>query len=82
MVAVPSYPTVNPRNQIMAVAKVIEISSTSTESFDHAVKAGVKKASESVRNIKAAWVKEQRVTVDGGEVKEYQVNLAITFLLD
>lgn len=66
----------------MSVAKVIEISSTSTSSFDDAVKQGVAKASETVKNIKSAWVKEQRVTVNNGSVHEYQVNLAITFVLD
>ena len=66
----------------MSVAKVIEISSTSTSSFDDAVKQGVAKASETVKNIKAAWVKEQRVTVNNGSIAEYQVNLAITFVLD
>ncbi len=66
----------------MSVAKVIEISATSPTSFDDAVKQGVAKASQSVRNIKAAWIKEQSVTVNGSNISEYQVNLQITFVLD
>jgi flavin-binding protein dodecin len=66
----------------MSVAKVIEISSTSTDSFDTAVKDGVKRASQSVRNITSAWVKDMRVTVKDGGISEYQVNMQVTFLLD
>jgi flavin-binding protein dodecin len=66
----------------MAVAKVIEISSTSTKSFEDAVNQGVARAAKTVENIRSAWVKEQRVTVENGHVKEYQVNLMLTFLLN
>ena len=66
----------------MSVAKVIEISSTSSSSFDDAVKQGVAKASETVKNIKGAWVKDMRVSVDNNAITNYQVNLQITFVLD
>ena len=66
----------------MAVAKVIELSSTSNSSFDDAVKQGVKRASQSVRNITSAWVKDMRVSVKDGSVSEYQVNMQVTFVLD
>ena len=66
----------------MSVAKVIEISATSEKSFDEAVKVGVKKATESLRNVRSAWVKEQRVTINNNSVAEYQVNMQVTFMLD
>lgn len=66
----------------MSVAKVIEISATSTKSFEDAVSQGVARAAKTVENICAAWVKEQRVTVENGKVKEYQVNMALTFVLN
>jgi flavin-binding protein dodecin len=66
----------------MAVARVTEISSTSTTSFDDAIKSGLKRANETLRNVKSAWVKEQQVRVDGGSISEYQVNLLVTFVLD
>jgi flavin-binding protein dodecin len=66
----------------MSVAKIIEISSTSTEGFEHAIREDIHRASKTVKHIKAAWVKEQRVRVRGDEVVEYQVNLEITFVLD
>lgn len=66
----------------MSVAKVIEISSTSRQSFDDAVKQGIARASKTVHGIRSAWVKEMRVTVDNNAVNEFQVNLMVTFLLD
>lgn len=66
----------------MSVAKVIEISATSPNSFDEAVKEGVATAAKTVRNIKSAWVKEMRASVDGNAITHYQVNMQITFLLD
>jgi dodecin len=66
----------------MSVARVTEISATSTKSFDDAVRQGIKRADKTLRKIKGAWVKEQKVTVSDGEVKEFVVNLMVTFELD
>ena len=66
----------------MSVAKVIEISSTSTNGFEDAIKTGITKAAETIRGIEGAWVKEQKVVVTGDQVTEYRVNLSITFKLD
>ena len=66
----------------MSVAKVIEVSSRSTESFEHAIEEGLNKAGESVHNIQNAWVKDQQVVVDNGSIAEYGVSLKITFLVD
>lgn len=64
----------------MATMKVIEILSESPDSFEAACQAGVKKASESVRGITSAYVKEQTVDCDGeGNVTKYRVNLKVTF---
>ncbi|SPH18773.1 hypothetical protein DEA8626_02317 [Defluviimonas aquaemixtae] len=66
----------------MSVARVTEISSTSKESFDDAVKQGIARASKTVRNIKSAWIKESTVEVTNGQVSEFRVNMAVTFVLD
>ena len=66
----------------MSIAKVIEISSESTQSFEDAIQEGIRKASKSVHNIKGAWVKEQQVKVEDGEVVAYRVDLKLTFVLD
>ncbi len=66
----------------MAVARVTEISSTSSKSFDDAVQQGVARAAKTLRNVRGAWVKEQRVDIKDGKITEYQVNLMVTFVLD
>ena len=66
----------------MSVAKVIEISSTSQQSFEDAIKRGVQRASSSLRGVQSAWVKEQTVSIENGQVNGYRVNLMITFIME
>jgi dodecin len=66
----------------MAIAKVIEISSESTKSFEDAIADGIAKAGTSVHGIRAAWVKEQQVVVQGNKITAYRVDLKITFVVD
>jgi len=65
----------------MTVAKVIEISAESESSFEDAVRHGILKASDTVQNIRSAWVQDQEVTVKGGEIDKYRVRLKVTFVL-
>ena len=65
----------------MSVAKNIEITATSTVGFEDAISQGIAKASESVNNIKGAWVKEQKVRVEDGKVVEYNVMMMVTFVI-
>lgn len=66
----------------MSVAKVSEISSTSTKSFEDAIHQGLTRAGQTIRNIRSSWIKEQHVRVNDGKVTEYQVNMMVTFVLD
>jgi dodecin len=66
----------------MSVAKVSEISVTSSKSFEDAVQQGLTRASKTLRNVRSAWIKEQRVRCDNGKIVEYQVNMMVTFVLD
>ncbi|MEQ8232602.1 MAG: dodecin family protein [Gammaproteobacteria bacterium] len=65
-----------------SVARVTEITSTSNKSFEDAINAGISKASETVRNIQGAWVKDQKVLIDNGTVNGYQVDMKVTFVVD
>ena len=65
----------------MSVAKTVEISSESPKSFDDAISVGVKRANETLRNVRGAWVKDQQVVVEDGKVTKYRVNMKVTFLL-
>ena len=66
----------------MAVARVTEISSTSPKSFEDAIQQGIARATKTLRNVRSAWIKEQRVDIKDGAIAEYQVNLMVTFILD
>jgi len=66
----------------MSIAKSIEISSESTQSFDHALKDGIARASRTVKNIQGVWIKDQQVVVDGDSISKYRLHLKVTFVLD
>ena len=66
----------------MAIARVTEISATSAQSFEDAIKQGLDRANSTLRNVRSAWIKEQQVRLDGGSITEYQVNMLVTFILD
>jgi dodecin len=66
----------------MSIAKVSEISATSTKSFEDAIQQGLARAGKTLRNIRSAWIKEQQVRLEKGAITEYQVNMAVTFVLD
>ena len=66
----------------MTVARVTEISATSEKGFEDAVAQGIARATKTLRNVTSAWVKEQRVDIENGQITEYQVNLLVTFVLD
>lgn len=66
----------------MSIAKVEEISATSKVSFEDAIKRGLARATKTLHNVRSGWVKEQRVRLEGDKIVEFQVNLAVTFVLD
>jgi dodecin len=65
----------------MSVAKITEITSTSTKGFDDAVQAGIARANKTLKNIKGAWIKGMKVDIENGKVTSYRVDLKITFIL-
>jgi hypothetical protein len=66
----------------MSVAKIIEISSSSTKGFEDAIADGIARASDTIKHIQGAWVSEQKVTVEKGKIVDYRVTLRLTFLLE
>jgi hypothetical protein len=66
----------------MSVAKVSEISATSSKSFEDALQQGIARANKTLRNVRSAWVKEQQVRVHKGAISEYQVNMMVTFVIE
>lgn len=66
----------------MSVAKVIEVSSTSNESFEDAIRRGIDKVEETLHGVKGAWIAEQKVDVEHGKIVAYRVIMRVSFVLD
>lgn len=67
----------------MSVAKVSEIIASSPNSFDEAIRTGIARAQKTLKNVKSAWVENQHIKLDeAGQIKEYRVQLKITFILE
>lgn len=66
----------------MTIAKVTEVTASSTVSFEDALKQGVARAHKTLNNVEGAWIQEQKVVVRDGKIVEYRVNMKITFVLE
>lgn len=64
------------------VARVTEITARSDVSFEDALKTGIERATQTLRNVSGAWVKEQKLHIEDGKIKAYQVDMLVTFVLD
>jgi hypothetical protein len=65
----------------MSVAKVVEITASSPESFEAAVQTGLARATETLDDVRGAWINEMNVTLENGKIKEYRVNMRVTFVM-
>jgi flavin-binding protein dodecin len=66
----------------MAVARITEISATSSKGFEDAIQQGISRATQTLRNVQSAWIKEQQVNIENDQISSYQVNMLITFILE
>jgi len=66
----------------MSVARNTEISSTSAQSFEDAIRQGLARATKTLRNVRGAWIKEQEVSLENDQIAEYKVVMVVTFVLD
>jgi dodecin len=64
------------------VARVIELSATSEESFEDAINQGVERATSTLRNVESAWIKDKNVLIENNQIAAYKVNMAVTFVLE
>lgn len=65
----------------MTVAKVSEITATSTKGFEDAIAKGIKRANETLKNVTGAWIADQEVVVENGKITSYKIRMRITFVL-
>ena len=66
----------------MSVAKITEISASSSKSYEDAIETGIARADKTLNGIKSAWVKDHQVSIKGGKIAEHRVVLKVTFVLD
>ena len=66
----------------MSVAKVTEITASSPKSFEDALQTGIKRAAKTLDNVRSAWIQDQEVIVQGGNIVEYKVRMKVTFVLN
>jgi len=66
----------------MSVAKVVEITSDSTESFEDAIRRGIERSEKSLKNVRGAWIAEQKVVVEDGNIIRYRVTMRVSFILE
>ncbi|WP_407305180.1 dodecin family protein [Acinetobacter sp.] len=66
----------------MAIAKIVEINSSSNKSFEDAIQTGIEKVTKTIKNVQGAWINEQKVVIKDSKITEYRVNLKISFLVD
>jgi dodecin len=66
----------------MSVAKVTEITASSSKSFDDALRVGLERANKTLKNVQSAWIQDQEVAIDNGKISEYKVRMKVTFVLN
>ena len=66
----------------MSVARVTEITAASTKSFEDAVQIGIQRANKKLKNVKGAWIRDQKVIVENGKITQYRVKMKVTFILE
>jgi hypothetical protein len=66
----------------MSIARITEITASSTNSFQEAVQLGIQRANRTLKNVKGAWIEDQKVIVSNGKVTQYRVNMKVTFVLE
>jgi dodecin len=66
----------------MTVARVTELSASSPDGFEAAIREAIERANQTLRNVEGVWVKDMNVLIEDGNIKAYKVNLAVTFVLE
>ena len=66
----------------MAIARITELTSSSTKSFDDALQAGINRATQTLKNVSGAWVQNQEVVITDNRISEYRLRLKVTFILN
>ena len=66
----------------MSVARITELSATSQTSFEDAIQQAISRATSTLRGVEGAWIKDQNVLIQDGNITGSKVNLEVTFVLE
>jgi flavin-binding protein dodecin len=66
----------------MAVVNVVELLAESGESWEDAVRQAVAEATRTLRGITSVYVQEFQATVENDRVKNFRVNVKVSFVLE
>jgi len=62
-----------------SVYKMIELVGTSTESWEKAAAAAIKRASKTLRDLRVAEVKQLDMVIENGKVEAYRAKVNLSF---
>ena len=66
----------------MSVARVTEITASSPNSFEDAIRSGIDRATKTLKHVEGSWIQEQKVAIADGNIREFRVNMKVTFVLE
>jgi dodecin len=79
---VPSVPLgIKQGGALMSIARVTEITAASNTGLEDAIRNGIARADKTLEKIEGAWVQQITLKCEDGEIKEWRVNMKVTFLL-
>jgi flavin-binding protein dodecin len=64
-----------------SVARVTEITSSSKKGFQDAIEKGIARAAKTLKSVEGAWIQDQKIVVENGQITAYRVNMKVTFIL-
>ncbi len=66
----------------MSGARVTELSAVSETSLKDAVNQAINRATQTLRGVEGAWVKDMNAMIEDGNITGYKVNLEVAFVLE
>jgi dodecin len=62
----------------MSIARVIEISAESAESFEAAIRHGIEHAKRNMPKVEGVWIKDQKLVINDGNISAFHVDMKVT----
>lgn len=63
----------------MSTTRTLDITATSTHSFEDAIRLGLARAQRRGRSMRSAWVRDQQVDLAPGHAPTFRVSLHVSY---